>query len=83
MGRHNAAISNLGYYALVLGGGEELGGGGAPLCMRDVRCKLGQRGEDETAQVHARMGDLQFRGVNGLLPIEQDVDVDQSRAAGY
>jgi RHS repeat-associated protein len=83
MGGHSVATSNLGYDAFVLADDEELGGGGAPLRMLYVGGEFGQRDEDETAQVHARMGELQFRGVNGLLPIEQDVDVDQSRAAGY
>ncbi len=54
----NVAISNSRYQALVLAGIEELGRGGAPRRMLNFGSKLHQWHKDETAQVHARVGDL-------------------------
>ena len=47
--------------------------------MLAVRGDLGQRDEDEFALQHAWMWHLQFRPVDGVMAIEQNINVDQAR----
>ena len=40
---------------------------------------FGERREDEFANEHARMRNLQFRRFDGLVTVEENIQVDQAR----
>ena len=48
--------------------------------MHRLRRDLGQRPQHEPALVHTRVGNSKARLINHLLPEQEDIDIDDTRA---
>ena len=74
-GRADSGVGGEFFYGLVGQGSEGAGGdeGGGD---------FGQGDEDEGALVHAGVGDGQARGLDALLAVEEEVEVEGARGVG-
>ncbi len=43
---------------------------------------FGQRSEDEASEMHAGMGGLEFRQINGLVAVQKNVQINEARTFG-
>lgn len=68
--------------AAIGGVGKELGDAGFPRGVTQSGRDFRKRDENEFAVEHARMGNLQFRRVDGFHPIEKNVEINEAWAFG-
>jgi len=68
--------------AAVGGMGKEFRGVGRPGGMAESGSDFGQGCEDEIAQEHARMGNLEVGRIDDVVAVEKDVEIDEARAFG-
>lgn len=81
-GQRGVALNLAADNALVVGTGVQIRSGGGPGGMAKGGGDFGERCEDELALEHAGMRNLQVRGVDGVIAIEEDVEIDKAWAFG-